>query len=51
MKRECPVVAITAFTDDSVIEKSLKVGMKRVINKPVSIEMLKEVLRDHYFSP
>jgi len=35
LQRECPVIAVTAFTDESVVKKSLKVGMKRVLNKPV----------------
>ncbi len=34
-ERECPVVAVTAFTDESVVKKSLQVGMNRVLNKPV----------------
>ena len=35
MKRECPVVAVTAFTDESVRKKALQIGIKSVLNKPV----------------
>jgi CheY-like chemotaxis protein len=45
--RACPVVAVTAFTDDSVKVQAKKVGMKEVINKPVSHEKLVEILRKY----
>jgi CheY-like chemotaxis protein len=32
----CPVVAITAFTDESVQQEAMKVGFLQVMNKPVS---------------
>jgi len=35
MKRECPVIAVTAYTHDSVRKKCLSVGMKDVLSKPV----------------
>ena len=34
--RVCPVVAVTAYTDDSTFKKAERVGIKKVINKPVS---------------
>ena len=49
MKRECPVVAVTAFTDESVRKKAIKVGMKSVINKPVQFDQLKVILEEFYF--
>ena len=49
MKRECPVVAVTAFTDESVRKKSIKIGMKSVINKPVQFDQLKSILEEFYF--
>lgn len=35
-KQQCPVVAVTAFCDDSVKENAAKVGIAEVINKPIS---------------
>jgi FixJ family two-component response regulator len=49
MRHECPVVAVTAFTDISVKEKALKLGMSALINKPVSFHHLKEVVERFYF--
>ena len=47
--RMCPVVAVTAFTDESTFKKAEKVGMKKVINKPVSKTELEEVLKKYYY--
>ena len=49
MRRECAVVAVTAFTDKSVKKKVLQLGMKDVIYKPVSFQVLKEVVEKFYF--
>jgi FixJ family two-component response regulator len=46
-KQKCPVVAVTAFCDDSVKENAEKVGIAEVINKPVSQEQLIDVLLRH----
>lgn len=48
MKQECKVGAVTAYTDASVKIKALKVGMKFVLNKPVTIETLKEIVAEYY---
>ena len=48
-KRECPIVAITAHVDDSVEKKAMAVKMKEVINKPVFIDRLRQVLEKYYF--
>ncbi len=45
----CPVVAVTAFTDEATYNKAEKVGMKKVINKPVSKDTLLQVLKEYYF--
>ncbi len=47
--RVCPVVAVTAFTDESTFKKAEKVGIKKVINKPVSKTALEEVLKKFYY--
>ena len=36
-KRICPVVAVTALVDQSVLVKAKFVGMKAVLNKPVKL--------------
>ena len=49
MKRVCPVVAVTAFTDESVRKKCLSLGMKSVLQKPVEFDKLKVVVDDLYY--
>jgi|LakMenE01Jun11ns_1017448.scaffolds.fasta_scaffold5666398_1 CheY-like chemotaxis protein len=49
MRRECPVVAVTAFTDKSVKNKALQLGMRDIIYKPVSLQVLKEVVERLFF--
>lgn len=40
----CPIVAVTAFTNESVVVEAAQVGISEVINKPVSQERLIEIL-------
>ena len=40
----CPIVAVTAFTNESVIIEARKCGMSEVVNKPLSQERLIEIL-------
>lgn len=47
-RRECPIVAVTAHCDDSVKLKATSCGIKRVIPKPVDVEMIDSVLKDFY---
>jgi FixJ family two-component response regulator len=42
--RLCPIVAVTAFTNQNVIVQAAKCGISEVINKPVSQERLIEIL-------
>jgi CheY-like chemotaxis protein len=46
-RKFCPVVAVTAHCDDSVQRRASKVGMKCVINKPVSMESLVGVIKQY----
>lgn len=39
-KRHCPIVAITANCDETVREKALRVGIVRVLPKPMTEEMM-----------
>ena len=34
-KRHCPVIAVTAHCDKTVVEKALGIGIKKVLAKPV----------------
>ena len=49
-RRVVPVVAVTAYTDQSIKDKALSVGMSDVLYKPVSAEDLKKVLDKYYFN-
>ena len=42
--RMIPVVAVTAFTDDSTKERAKAVGMSELLHKPVDISDLSRVL-------
>jgi len=48
-KRECPIIAITAHCDDTVIKKALKAGIKRVLPKPVEDAMIDNILVEYYY--
>jgi response regulator of citrate/malate metabolism len=39
------VIAVTAFTDEETVKTAKKAGIKQVINKPVSYDLLKVVIR------
>jgi CheY-like chemotaxis protein len=38
------VVAVTAFVNDESIRRCYEVGMKEVIHKPVSSEVIRDIL-------
>lgn len=39
-KRTVPVVAVTAYTDESTNEQAKKVGMSMLLHKPVCVDLL-----------
>ena len=47
-KRECPVVAVTAFRDQSTTQYAKEAGMKEVLHKPVNPDRLKQVIDLYY---
>jgi len=47
-KRKIPVIAVTAYTDDSTRIKAMKVGMVELMHKPVGSEALQKVLNDYH---
>ena len=49
-KRTVPVVAVTAYTDDSTKEKAKKFGMSDLLHKPVSHETLEGVLNKFFYN-
>ena len=48
MNKICPIVAITAYTDISIYKKAIDAGIKRVIHKPIDINVLISVLDEFY---
>lgn len=40
------MVAVTAYTDQSIYKKATDAGIKRVLHKPVSYDALKTVIKD-----
>ncbi len=42
----CPVVILSAFTDDETREEARKLGVKAVLDKPVDLEELKSTLHE-----
>ncbi len=49
-KRECPIIAITAHCDESVIARARKCGIRQVLPKPVDENMINLVLKEFYYS-
>lgn len=47
-RKECSVIAVTAFTDEETVKTALKAGIKQVINKPVSYDQLKAIIKENY---
>jgi len=41
-------VAVTAFDVESIKEQATKVGIERILAKPVEIELLTAVIKDFY---
>ncbi len=47
-RQECPVIAVTAFNNQEVVQQAKKVGMKEIIFKPVDITILAKILKNYY---
>ena len=43
------IVALTAFTNAKTEDQCLKAGMKRVINKPLTFQVLTNIMWRYYF--
>ena len=41
---KCTIVAVTSYTGKDVKEKALGIGIKKVINKPLQANVLKEIM-------
>jgi len=44
----CSILAVTSYTTDEVRDECLRIGMKRVLHKPVNANQLPEII-DKYF--
>jgi CheY-like chemotaxis protein len=44
----CPIVAVTAFKDKSIHVEADRIGIKKVLHKPVDWVALKETLEAYY---
>jgi CheY-like chemotaxis protein len=49
-KKPCPIVAITAFNSGDVDLQAKKVGICRVLTKPVNIVQIRAAIKDFYLS-
>ncbi len=49
-KMDCDVIALTSFADKIMSEKSMKVGMKEVKNKPVTKKELMRLILMYHFN-
>ena len=47
--RDVKVVAVTAFTEEQVVDLAKKAGIIQVIYKPVSYDSLKQVIHDYKY--
>ena len=44
----CSVVAVTACKDQSVKEEALRIGVSKVVYKPVELRVLRQIINDFY---
>ena len=49
MRRECPVVAVTAYSQKAIGQQSKLAGISHVLTKPVGLKELKDVVERFYF--
>jgi CheY-like chemotaxis protein len=50
MNLEQPIIsAVTGHVEDSNVNKGLACGMNQVISKPISLEVMKHLLRQMYY--
>jgi CheY-like chemotaxis protein len=45
----CTIMALTSYTSQDVEQRCLKIGMTRVIAKPLNAAVLKEVVDQYFF--
>ncbi len=50
IRQMCPIVAVTAFKDKSIHVEAERIGIKKVLHKPVDFLVLKETLATFYNS-
>ena len=43
------VVGVTAFTNQEAVSTCLQAGMNEIIEKPVSLQKIKQILDKYYF--
>ena len=44
-----PIVAVTAFDEETIYQQCRQIGMASVINKPISQDRLERVMQQFYF--
>ena len=44
------MVAVTAFVNDESIRRCYEVGMQEVIHKPVSSDVIRDILEQYYYN-
>jgi CheY-like chemotaxis protein len=44
-----PIVAVTAYDDAATLQQCIEIGMKTVMQKPVSTEKLDRVMQSFYY--
>jgi CheY-like chemotaxis protein len=48
IRNMCPIVAVTAFKDKSIHAEAERIGIKKVLHKPVDFVALQETLTTFY---
>lgn len=44
-----PVAAVTAYDNQSTLDKCMKIGMVSVMHKPISLILLEKIVKAYYF--
>ena len=43
------IIALTAYTNDATIAECNKIGIKKVMNKPINYKILHSIMWLHYY--
>lgn len=46
---QIPIIAVTAYDDESTADNCMALGIQSILNKPVSITKLDKIIQKYYY--